>query len=213
MVHGQPLGTTAQDEPLALSVGGGAVKLAIGVNVFLGVFVAVIVTVGLIPINGQSHPDISVAAGIPLVLFAVFLFFATGRSGTVTSDSLILRASRISKRRAIPLADIVAVGMVYTIQPRLNGWKSYVWRAADKPVGLPIGLCMGYPPAKYEAGDNLGSTRQGELCRELFRRVELLQGSSGPAAKDRETQRHGLQSHEKAYWSANPAVPGIHPLA
>ncbi len=195
-----------------LRVGGAAVRLAVRVNVVIGVFVALIGIAGLAPINGQSHPDISIAAAIPLLFFILLYVFATGRSGTVTAESLVLKGSRWRQPKSIPLTDVVAVGMVYTIQPRINGWRNYVWRSNDEAVELPLGLCMGSPPEAPDAVEQLQHSRQGQLCRQVFQRVLECQWGRGLAAGDRVTVRRGTHKRERAYWAANPAIAGINPL-
>ena len=184
-------------------------RLAVGVNVAIAVIALAIAAVGLVPVNGHSHPDISIAVGVPLFLFLVLLYSATGRRGVVTGDSLVLKKSRWARPQAIPLGAIEAVGMVYTVQPRISGWRNYCWRADGEPLGLPVGLCAAPAPQEPGALDHLEGSRQGEICREVFRRVVDYQGADGLAARDRVTMRRGNQRAEKAYWSANPAIAGI----
>jgi hypothetical protein len=206
--------TVGHPEPdqIDLRVGGDAVKLAVGVNVAVGIFGVLIVVAGLVPINGHSHPDISIAAAIPLIFFIVLYIFATGRSGTVTAESLVLKGSRLARPKSIPLTDVVAVGMIYTIQPRINGWRNYAWRSNGEAVELPLGLCMSPSPEEPDALQQIQDSRQGHICRQVFQQVLTCQGSGGLAAGDRETIRHGTHKRERAYWAANPLIGGIHAL-
>lgn len=209
--YGQARRPESNSEQLVLTVGGGAAKFAMVFMASICLCFAAMVIIGLVPRGGHRNLPISISFGILLLLMVLFLVLATGASGTVTGDSLFLKKSRWARLKKIALSDVVAVGMVYTIQPRISGWRSYVWTNDGAPTLLPIGLCMGPLPATAEAL-RLGRTREGNLCRRLFERVESVQGSTGIALNDRQAIRRGSMKRETAYWSANPAVQSVQPI-
>ncbi|HET6209872.1 MAG TPA: hypothetical protein VFD94_05795, partial [Jatrophihabitans sp.] len=173
---GLPAMVDGRGEVLVLRPGGSAVRLAMW---FYGAICLVLlagVIAGAVRINGQRNPALSVGLAIPLLFMLLFLVFGTGGRCQVTRDSVILKDTRWSHPRVVPLADIAAVGMVYTVQQRINGWRSYLWTADGLAAPLPVGVCVADGPAQSTVAD-VAASRQGELCRELFQHIVAVQGS------------------------------------
>ena len=127
-------------------------------------------------------------------------------AGEVTSDSIRLRRGFLRRReQVIPLASVVAVGMVFEILHRPNGWFSYVWLVDDKPVSLGLGVCGGRSSDAITNWEKLATTPQGAACLEILNRARCFQGDSGPIAHDRVTNRRGF-GIARAYWPANRAL-------
>jgi len=198
-------------EVLVMKPGGGAPRLAMVLYGASCLLLLAGVVAGAVPINGQRSPGLSVGLAIPLLAMLLIFVFGTGGSCRVTSDAVLLKGTRWSHPTRVPLAQIAAVGMVYTVQPRINGWRSYLWTTDGRALLLPIGLCLADEPGRATTAD-LSASRQGELCRAVFQRVVAVQGPDGPAAADRQAARSGRSKRETGYWSANPAMPGFHPL-
>jgi hypothetical protein len=201
--------TAEQGEVLVLKPGGAAPRLAMVLYGAICLLLLAGVIAGAVPINGQRSPGLSVGLAIPLLAMLLILAFGTGGSCRVTPDAALLKSTRWSHPTPVPLAHIVAVGMVYTVQPRISGWRSYLWTSDGDAVLLPIGLCMVDEPGKATTTD-LSASRQGEFCQAVFQRVVAVQGPDGPASADRQATRSGRSRRETAYWSANPALPGFH---
>jgi hypothetical protein len=199
------------DTQLRLRVGGNAIRLAVAINAAIAVVFLFMLLFGLILINGERHPGLSIVGGIGL-LMPIYLLFHGANSGVVTADSIMIKSARWSNPKSVPLVDVVAVGMIYTIQPRISGWRCYVWRKTGEAVPLPIGLLIGPKPDAPHAAEQVRSSQQGQISSQVFHRVMAFQGNSGPVVSDREVQRRGTLKKERAYWSANPQVQGIHIL-
>lgn len=197
-----------QGEVLVLKLGGGAARLAMVVYGLICLLLLAGVVAAAVPINGQTSPGLSVGLAVPLLAMLLILGFGSGGSGRVTGEAVLLKSTRWSRPTSVPLADIVAVGMIYTVQQRISGWRSYLWTLDGRAVLLPVGLCMAGEPGRSTTAD-LGTSRQGELCRKLFQRVVAVQGPGGLASCDRQPARHGRSKRETAYWSANPAMPDL----
>jgi hypothetical protein len=202
--------TTEQGEVLVLKPGGTAARLAMVLYGAICLLLLAGVIAGAVRINGQRSPGLSVGLAIPLLAMLLIFVFGTGGSCRVTPDAVLLKSTRWSHPTPVPFAGIAAVGMVYTVQPRVNGWRSYLWTSDGRAVLLPIGLCTAGEPGRATTAD-LSASRQGEFCRALFQRVVAVQGPDGPASTDRQAARSGRSRRETAYWSANPAMPGFHP--
>jgi hypothetical protein len=202
--------TAEQGEVSVLKPGGAAPRLAMVLYGAICLLLLAGVIAGAVRINGQRSPGLSVGLAIPLLAMLMIFVFGTGGSCRVTPDAVILKSTRWSHPIPVPLARIAAVGMIYTVQPRINGWRSYLWTSDGRAVPLPVGLCTAGEPGRATAAD-LSASRQGELCRAVFQRVVAVQGPGGPALADRLLDRSGLFRRETAYWSANPAMPGFHP--
>lgn len=202
--------TAEQGEVLVLKPGGAAPRLAMVLYGAICLLLLAGVIAGAVPINGRRSPGLSVGLAIPLLAMLLIFVLGTGGSCQVTPEAVLLKSTRWSHPTPVPLARVAAVGMVYTVQRRISGWRSYLWTSDGRAVPLPVGLCTAGEPDRATTTD-LSASRQGEFCRAVFQRVVAVQGPDGLASADRQTARSGRSGRETAYWSANPAMPGFHP--
>ncbi|HEX4726554.1 MAG TPA: hypothetical protein VH298_02075, partial [Jatrophihabitans sp.] len=79
------------DDVLALSPGGTAVKLATALYGVICLLLLVGVVAGAVPINGERNPGLSIGLAIPLLFMLFVSVFSTGGSGRVNQDAVVLK--------------------------------------------------------------------------------------------------------------------------
>lgn len=212
-------GPRQHEAELVMRPRGGALVFAV---VYCGVIGAVAIAflwAGLVADDGgrRGHP-LFVVLGLILLLPSVLMLTLVVRlRGKVTDDAVIIRGLG-GRVRNIPLADLAAIGMVFTSQPKITGWVPYLWLRSGAVVRLPIGLFAGKMPPRRQAEpgplpdwSDIAASKQGQYCLEIYRRATLLQRPGGPLSLDRESTRSGGRSRERAYWCADPNI-GSHLL-
>lgn len=127
-------GRTSQS--LSLRPGGSGKWLAWGFN---GVLAAMGLVFGVLGLE-RGRPEF-VVVGV-ILLAPVCLVLLLQPSGELGDDALVLRVGRRHPRTVL-LDDIAAVGMVYTIQPRVSAWIPYAWLRDGSAVNLPVGNTHG----------------------------------------------------------------------